>query len=47
MFKTLKIPVKYASFGFDHLNFEDLVIVSNFDIRISDFPVLDPISSSG
>ena len=33
MFKTTAIKTEDTSFG--HLNFEDLKIVSNFDIRIS------------
>jgi len=38
MFKTLRFSLQYDFLRFGHLNFRNLVIVSNFDIRISYFP---------
>jgi hypothetical protein len=50
--KTMKLPAETSAiletasqmqlYCFSHLNYKDLVIVSNFDIRISDFPIFDP-----
>jgi len=37
MFKSIILSLRYGVLGLGHLNFVNLVIVSNFDIRISSF----------
>ncbi len=42
MFKTLRFCLEYNLLRFGHLKFRNLVIVSDFDIRVSDLARVCP-----